>query len=155
MVYAALPLLLLSCGSDNPPAGGTVTATESWRLRESGAGQGRGAEITLSKLSTGSVSVSGTLSARFLGVETGSVPIYGSADVHDSSVTIITSGTFTDSSAGNALRSFLFQANGIFSNRASAGTWEYQQSSDTGTVQADGEFTGTLQSGNGVTPGSW
>jgi hypothetical protein len=141
----------LRCSSD--PVGAAVVASEQWRIVDTDPQNY--ADLTLSKLDNGTVSVGGNWFYYFFGYLITCEFLHGSATIVDSSVSIAGSGNASyppDSSGQTETSAFTLQMKGTFKAGKSNGDWEIHFA-DTlweGWI-APGTFTGTLQSGSGVT----
>lgn len=154
--YAAILLsliaILIHCGTN--PSSTSAVASESWRLYDAASSQNY-SDVTLSKLSNGTISVQGSWYYDFIGSMITCAIMTGSATIVDTSVTINTQGTasYPRDSAGNTDSSpFTMQMAGIFKGGVSSGTWEIHFSDTTweGWINP-GPFNGRLQSGSSVT----
>jgi hypothetical protein len=146
-----LPVVTILCSSDTN--GPSVVASETWLLND--AGTQNYCDMTLSKHDDGSVSVSGEWHYEFFGYLIICSFMSGSAAIADSSVTISAAGiaSYPPDSSGQADTSpFNLQMDGTFKAGKSRGEWEIHFSDTSWEGWVDpGSFTGTIQSGGGVT----
>ena len=152
-----LPCMLLwtcflNCG--NNPTGLPVSASETWRIYDVASSQNY-ADITLSKLSDSSITVRGSWYYTFFGKIITCNIMSGTATIIDTLVTISSLGTasYPPDSSGHAVSSpFNLQMSGKFKSGISRGTWEinFNDTLWQGWINP-GQFSGSLQSGNGVT----
>jgi hypothetical protein len=144
-------MLAFRCSSD--PASSNVIASEQWRITDSDPQNY--ADLMLSKLDNGAVTASGKWIYEFFGYLITCTFMSGSATIVDSSVSIIASGNaaYPPDSSGQADSSaFTLQMNGSFKAGAAKGAWEIHFADTLWEGWIDpGTFTGTLQSGSGVT----
>jgi hypothetical protein len=131
-----------------------VVASETWKFIDVATSQ-NWATLTLSKLSNGGVSSQGSFTYTFYGNTITCTSMSGTATIIDSSVSITTAGTaaYPPDTSGHVESSpFQLAFNGLFKNGISSGTWNitFTDSVWQGWI-SPGRFTGTLQSGSGVT----
>jgi hypothetical protein len=144
------------CSNDNP-AGPSAVASETWRVTDVATNQNL-ATVTLSRLSNGGTAGQGSFIYQFYGETITCSSMSGAATIADSSVSMTLSGTAAyppDSSGFVESSAFQLAMNGTFKNGACKGTWTitFTKTEWQGWVNP-GRFTGTLQSGRGVTPGT-
>ena len=148
--------VFFNCSKDNP-AGPSAVASEKWKVTDVATNQNI-ATITLAKLSNGGASGQGSFIYQFYGETITCSFMSGAATIADSSVSVTLSGTAAyppDSSGYVESSAFQLAMNGTFKNGACKGTWTitFTKTEWQGWVNP-GRFTGTLQSGRGVTPGT-
>ena len=151
LLVFAVAVIAFRC-SDNP-ANATVVASEQWRISDSDPRNY--ADITLSKMDNGTVSASGKWMYEFFGYQITCMFMNGIAAIADTSVAISANGTASyppDSSGQADTSAFTLQMNGKFKAGTAKGTWEIHFADTLWEGWIDpGTFTGTLQSGSGVT----
>lgn len=145
--------IFFSC-SNNNSTGPSAIASETWRVSDVATNQNL-ATLTLSKFSNGGVSGQGSFVYTFYGNTITCTSMSGAATMADSSLTITLSGSAAyppDSSGYVESSAFQLTMDGIFKNGTCRGTWTitFTKPAWQGWVNP-GRFTGTLQSGSGVT----
>ena len=155
LFFVAVCLAFLRC-SDNNPAAASVVASETWRIND--VGTQNYADLTMSLLSDSSVVIRGKWYYDFYGNEITCTFMNGSAAVNDTTVSMTASGAAAyppDSSGYVESSGFTLQMQGTFKDGTSRGTWDISFTKQEWQGWIDpGTFTGTLQSGGGVTYGT-
>jgi hypothetical protein len=148
-------LVFFSC-SDKNPAGPSAIASEIWTIND--VGTQNYADLTMSLLSDSAVAVHGKWYYDFYGNEITCTFMNGSAAVNDTTVSMTASGAAAyppDSSGYVESSGFTLQMQGTFKDGTSRGTWDISFTKQEWQGWIDpGTFTGTLQSGGGVTHGT-
>lgn len=146
-------IVIISYRCSNDPAGPTATASETWLVND--VGTQNYCDLSFSKYDNGSVSVSGKWYYEFFGYRITCSFMSGSAVIVDSSVTISATGTASyppDSSGLADTSPFTLQMDGSFKAGIARGEWEIHFADTLWEGWVDpGDFTGTIQSGSGIT----
>jgi len=150
-----LSLCFLACDDKNPSTSSPVIASEVWRLIEPGTKNY--ANLTLRKHENGTYSCAGDWFYLFFEDTVTCSFLSGIMTKNTDSIRIDCSGVgkYPPNSSGYVESSnFSMQMRGVFSSGACSGTWniDFTKPEWQGWVE-EGDFTGSLKSGNGVTDG--